>query len=176
MNYKILSWLAVFLLVAIVTLYVLELKQIENTVDFGELLFRSVIFAIIIGAYMGWKFSKKGKEQVDRIRIWTACLLFPIFFAPLAGNMSNRLLSGNSVKYRSLEFIEEKEISAGENELVKGENIKPPGCYIFVIYENKLRRFKCSRCRFAHAERGDLVSLPFKKGLWGYEFLEMKND
>ncbi len=166
---KILAWLTILAVVGLTTAYVLEFHWLGNTFEAEKLVGFSIMAALMIGAFLGWKFQKNGEEQVDKIRIWAVCLLVPALFAPLLGSWSNRLLSPHPVENKQFEFFEEKPFAQSRFGFIKGETITPDGYYIFVFYNNELQRIRSKRSHFQGRQRGDMVELPVKKGLWGFE-------
>ncbi len=171
-NYKVVAWTLVSLLVLIIVLYVFEFDHIGNTISVEGLIKMSLLIGLLIGLGIGWRMQNKGKEQVDRIRIWTASIVFSLFFAPLIGSMTNRLLPRSGIKHKTVEFIEEKAFAASAYGFLKGEKIEPDGCYLFVYYEGAIHRLKRKKCSYTGLNQGDEIQLPVKKGLWGYEFVE----
>ena len=166
--------MAAFALIIIMTLYVLEFEHIGNTIKVSELMKIALLIGLSVGIYLGWKFQNKGEEQVDRIRIWSACIVLSLFFAPLIGSMTNRLVPRSGVKYKTFEFMEEKTISSSEDDLLINQETGPDGCHLFVYYEGAIHRLKRKRCNYANLKQGDQIKLPVRKGLWGYEFVEQE--
>lgn len=174
LNYKITAWLLVFSMIFLITCYVFEFDYIGNTIDFANLIWKSLAIAFLMGNYLGWRFHKKGDEQVDRIRIWTASILFPLFFAPWLGSFTNRIIPRKTVTIQTMEFMEERPFAASAYGFLKDEEIKEDGCYLFVFYKNKIHRLKRPTCEFYDKSNGDKISLAVRKGLWGYEFVPFK--
>ncbi|MCB0522181.1 MAG: hypothetical protein H6577_14005 [Lewinellaceae bacterium] len=168
-KFKILAWASVFGLIGLISAYVLEFHWLANTFDVGMLVAGSILTALMIGAAAAWKWQKWGDEQVDRIRIWAACLLLPALFSPLLGSWANRLLSPYPVKNESFEFFEEKPFAESRFGFIEGEKITPDGYYIFIVHQGKIQRVKSKNQLFQGKQRGDQVELPVKKGLFGFE-------
>ncbi len=164
-NHKIIAWLCVLGLIALIILYAIELGHIGNTIGYLNLIWKSILISIFIGVLLGRQFQGKGEELVDKIRIWSACILLPAFFAPLLGSLTNRNLSDHISESKTFEFIEEKAFVSSAYGLQK----RPDGCYLFVFYDGKIERFKRKECHYLALKRGEEISLTIKKGLWGYE-------
>ena len=171
-NYKLLAWLSVLLLVLLIVFYVIEFDYIGNTIGFNHLVVKSLVVAFFAGILLGLHFQKKGKEQVDRIRIWSASLLLPLFFAPWLGSLTNRMMPRNAVIVKSFEFVEERPFAASAYGFLQGETVEEDGCYLFVYYEGEIHRLKRKKCEFHDRENGDVIDLPVRKGLWGYEVVD----
>ena len=174
LNYRIAAWGIVLFMIFLIASYVHEFDYIGNTINSEDLIWKSLALAFIIGNYIGWRFHQRGEEQVDRIRIWSAAILLPLFFAPWLGSFTNRIISERSTTYQMMEFIDEKPFAASAYGFLKDEEIKGDGCYLFVFYKNKIHRLKRPTCEFYQKSNGDQISLPLKKGLWGYEFISFK--
>ena len=168
-NYKLAAWLIVTTTMLVIVFYVIEFDYIGNTIGFGDLMLKSLAVSFVVGIYLGWRFQNKGKEQVDRIRIWSACLLLPFFFAPWLGSLTNRLLPRNAVTYHSFEFLDEVPYASSAYGFLQGETIEEDGCYLFIFYQGEIHRLKRIKCKFYNKQNGDIITLPVKKGLWGYE-------
>jgi hypothetical protein len=171
---KIIAWLTILATVGLTSGYVLEFHWLGNTFEAGKLAAYSTLAALLLGAFLGWKFHKKGEEQVDKIRIWAACLIIPTVFAPLLGSWSNRLLSPYPSGQRQFEFFEEKPYAQSRFGFIEGETITPDGYYVFVFYNNELQRIRSKDPLFQGKQRGEMVELPVRKGLWGFETVLVK--
>lgn len=169
-NYKVLAWAAAIGIVLIIALYSIEFFYISNTLEVESLVFRTAILMLLLGIYAAFHFQNKGEEQVDRIRIWSVCLLIPLFFAPWLGSLSNRLAPASAIEYKTLEFIESIPLSQ-DKQAVQEEDQKESGCFLFVYYKGKIQRLRRPTCEFENKKNGDEISLPVKKGLWGYEVI-----
>ncbi|MEO1261960.1 MAG: hypothetical protein AAFZ15_24365 [Bacteroidota bacterium] len=174
MNYKIAAWLLVVFLVFLITCYVHEFDYIGNTIQYRSLIWKSLAGAFVFGNLLGWYFHKRGEEQVDRIRIWSAALLLPLFFAPWLGSFTNRVFIGKSINYQTMEFLEERPFAASAYGFLKDEEIKEDGCYLFVFYKRNIHRLKRPSCEFYEKSNGDQITLPVMKGFWGYEFIPIE--
>ncbi|HHM21469.1 MAG TPA: hypothetical protein ENJ20_05540 [Bacteroidetes bacterium] len=172
MNYKIAGWLVAVGVVGLMVLYVKEFDYIGNTIGYRSLVWRSLGVALGVGLYLGWRWQNRGKDRMDGIRIWIASVLFALFFAPLAGSLTNRMLARGGVVYKTFEFIEEHPFASSAYGFLEGEEIAPEGCYLFVFYEGKIRRLKRPACEFGDKVNGDKITLPVRTGLWGYEIVE----
>ena len=172
MNYKIIAWVTAASMVFLIVCYVVEIDFIGNTIQYNRLLRNSLIIALIIGIFLGYRLHKWGNEQVDKIRIWAACLLFPLFFAPWLGSLTNRFVPWRDFTTKSFEFIEEVPFAASAYGFLKGEAVEKNGCYLFVYYEGEIHRLKRKTCEHSNEESGNSIPLEIKKGLWGYEIVK----
>ena len=173
-NYKITAWLFVVAIILLIVFYVFEFDYIGNTIGFESLIWKSLAAALILGVYLGYRFQNKGEEQVDKIRIWSASLLFPLFFAPWLGSLTNRLIPRGQMENKVFEYVEERPFAASAYGFLQGEEIKEDGCYLFVFYNGKIRRLKRPTCQFFNKNNGDEIILPVRKGLWGHEIIPWK--
>jgi hypothetical protein len=172
-RYKLVGGAVVLLIVLLISFYVFEFDYMGNTLNFSGLVWRSMIVALLVGLYLGWRFHKKGEEQVDRIRIWSVAILLPLFFTPWLASLTNRAFA-TSTTIQSVEFIEAKPFANSFTDLYEIVEIEVAGCFIFIYYQGKFHRLKRSRCTHFNKERGDIIKLPMKQGLWGYEVVQFK--
>lgn len=170
-KHKILAWLGILLFVGVFTAYTFEFQWIENTFDAAELIWKSIAVGVLAGLGMGWIFRKKVGDLVGQIRLWSACLLLSAFFAPLLGSLTNRLLSPHPVQMQTFELWEEKPYAAELYGFLEGEKIEPDGYYIFIVRNETIKRIDSKIQRFKDVQRGEIVELPIKKGLWGFEIV-----
>lgn len=168
-SYKVFAWLGVVALVALITLYIYEFTYFTNTLQFGELLVRSEIVAGVLGIWLGLRLVKVGDEMVDKVRIFSGCLLLPLVFAPLAASLSNRILTTHSIRKESFEFFDEKPFSPQPYGVIQSEKLSPEGTYLFVIVDGDLVRLKSKSKVGTGKKRGDQLELSVKRGLWGYD-------
>lgn len=173
-QYKILAWIGMLMFVGLITIYTFEFHWIENTFESGKLVVRSIIAGVVIGILLGIVLRKQADDLVSRLRLWSACLILPAIFAPLAGSLSNRLLTPHAESPVYVEFWEEKPYAQERFGFIKGEKIEPEGFYIFLVREGEMKRFKSETRRFPGAQRGQQVEIPVKKGLWGFDVLMWK--
>ena len=160
--------------IGLFTAYVFEFQWIENTFDAGELIWKSIAGGVLAGLGLGWFLRKKADDFVSRIRLWSACILLPAFFAPLIGSLTNRLLSPYPRQPQTFEFWEEKPYAAELYGFLEGEKIEPDGYFVFIIRNGKLKRFNSKIQRFQGIQRGETIELPVKKGLWGFEVMKFE--
>jgi hypothetical protein len=171
-KHKILAWLGILLFVGVFTAYAFEFQWIENTFDAAELIWKSIVAGVLAGLSLGWYLRKKAGDLVGQIRLWSACLLLAAFFAPLLGSLTNRLFSPYPVQMQPYELWEEKPYAAELYGFLEGEKIEPDGYYIFIVTNGTIKRFDSKIQRFKDMQRGQIVELPIKKGLWGFEFVK----
>ena len=57
-NYKLLAWLSVLLLVLLIVFYVIEFDYIGNTIGFNHLVVKSLVVAFFAGILLGLHFQK----------------------------------------------------------------------------------------------------------------------
>ncbi len=173
-KFKILAWLGLLLFIGLFVLYAAEFKWLENTFDAGELIWKSIAGGVLVGILTGLFLKKHAEDLVSHIRLWAACLLVPAFFAPLAGSLTNRLLTPHETQLQDFEFWEEKPYASELYGFIEGEKIEPDGYYLFILRNGEIKRFKSKFQRFKGVRRGDIIKMPVKKGLWGFEVVALQ--
>jgi hypothetical protein len=172
---KIHAWLFLFALLGLITAYVLEFKHFATTFEMGELAVKSIAVSLLLGLLLRWVLRAYAVDLVSNLQLWTACLLLPAFFAPFVGSLTNRLLSPHPVALNSYEFFGEKPFAASRYGFIEGEKIEPEGYYVFFLREGKLERLSSEISRFPGLESGETISIPVRKGLWGFEMVEWES-
>lgn len=132
-KFKVLTFLGVAAIVAIISIYVLEFQWLENTFKVKKLVWRSFGIGAFAGALVGLKLQKRTEDGIAKIQIWISCLLFPALLAPLVGSLANRLLSTQPVRMEPFVFFEEKPFAVSRFGILQGETITPDGYYIFFL-------------------------------------------
>ncbi len=179
LNYKLLAWIAVLAIIGIMTIYVFEITHLSNTLDAGNMVWKSILIGLLIGLVIGKRLLNPYAELVDKIRTWTINLFIPILFLPLIASLTNRIFAIGEVKLTQFEYIEELAFSSSAYGFLKDEKVKPTGCYLFVFHNGEIKRFKQSTCKYWGTKRGEMINLKVARGLWGYDIViveQTQND
>ena len=160
--------LGVFLILLIV-LYVFEFRHFDNTLRVKGLVIASLIVGALLGLLLGIRYRHRGADLTEKVQIFVFFIVISMIFMPLIGNLSNRLLSFRQAVPTEVEFVEERPYLSDRMGVIKGEEIKPTGYYLFFYHQQTLFRIKSKTARFGGLQRGDLIQLDIKKGLWGWQ-------
>lgn len=171
---RLLIWLGFVLLLLLFYLYVREFRYFSNTFEVGRLILYSMIPGAVVGGLLGWRIQKEQRDPVDRIRTFLLVFLPIVLFAPLLGSLSNRLPGTPPVENRSFEFWENDARISSRFGLTKGEKPKPDAYFLYFVRAGKIERIKSKTPLYETARRGDTITLPIRRGLWGYEWVEVR--
>lgn len=164
----------VSLFFAAISVYVFEFHWFSNTFNVKKLVWIAIIFGILLGFGIGFRFKKKDREELDNLKIFILTIFLVTAFSPLLFSLVNRCLSFQPVENQTFRFLEEKAYSKEIFGVVKDQNITPDGYYIFFIRNGKVERINSSRRLFEGVERGTNIQLPIKKGLLDFEIALLK--
>ena len=158
-------------LVLSMVLYSLEFRHFENLLNTRLFLIISATIGGLIGLYIAWRLRKKGSDLTERIQIFVFFIILAIVFTPLWASISNRMFSFYPAKTVEAEFWEQRVYYASRAGFIKGELLEPTGVYTFLFLDKKLVRIETKFILYPGKERGEMVELKLKRGLWGMPFL-----
>ncbi len=163
--------LAVVLFFLFIIVYANEFEYFNRTINARQLVIPAVIVGLCLGVIAGWYYQRRQTDPVVRLQIVMACLFAGLIAAPLAGSLSNRLLSPHPTRFQEVDFVKEQPFYSSRFGVLKGESQMPTGYYLFFYYKDKLRRISLDQSFFEATEEGEPILVPFKKGLWGIELV-----
>lgn len=151
--------------------YVKEFDHFNRMVGARQLVIPALLFGGLSGLALGLYLQRRQQDTVVRLQIVMACLFALLVVAPLLAGLSNRLLSWNKVRYEEVEFVQERAFFSSRFGAIKDESQMPTGYYLFFYYQGRLIRISMDQSHFDGVEDGELILIPFKKGLWGIDFV-----
>lgn len=160
------------LMLALVALYVFEFYYFQRTFGLKGLLLVSAMLGAALGAALGWRLSRDAEDEVDRIRLYLLCIMLAAIFLPLFASLSNRLLSPHPARLESVVFFEEKPYVSERFGVLKGEEVRIAGYYLFFHREGELLRIDNRHSLSPPPQRGDTILIPVRKGIWGVNWVE----
>lgn len=155
--------------VGLIVLYVLEFSWFDRTMGVQRLVMWSMAVGLIVGLALGWRYRNTTENLTEKIQVYVFFTVMCTIFAPLAGSLSNRLLSPYPIYEQEAMFIEERPYLSEPLGFIQQERPKPTGYYTFFYYNGKLRRIKNEDATFPGLQRGETIVLRMRKGLWGPE-------
>lgn len=155
------------ILIGVIVMAAFEFKWMQNTLGAKQL---AVIFAIIgllIGGIVGHRFAKKTSDLVEKMRFYALFTIIIGLLMPFVGSWTNRNLAFNGFENRQVEFYEQRGFIAGLG-VVKGQNLNPEGYFTYLVIDGQLERFKSVKMLYRNVQKGEMVDLKMKKGLYGF--------
>lgn len=161
---------AVALIMAVLTLYVLEFDHLNRTLDAGRLARRTAWIGAALGTAAGLLLARRAKSSEDRLPFFFGAFLACALLAPLAGSFSNRLMADPQAQEVLVVFHLEEVFYAGVYGFLIGS--KPAPRYrSFFYWGKRMYKVQTRRPMFQGRYRGDEVNLPLQKGFWGFYFI-----
>lgn len=165
------------LFILLIVLYVFEFKYFNLSLGIKPLILASLLFGLLLGLFMGYRFRKSAGDLTERVQIYVFFVFIFMIFMPLFASLSNRLLSFRAVQMEEVEFVDQSANYSSRMGLIKGETVKPTGYHSFFYRNNHLYRVKTKQALFSpEQERGDRVAIPIRKGLWGIEWIKEQSN
>ncbi len=161
-------------LIGLIVLYVLEFPFFSNTFGVKSLVLGSMLVGAMIGYLVAVQFQKKEYDLTERIQLFVFSMVLCAVFAPLFGSLSNRLLGSQIVQMHPFEFVEEVPYAQDRFGFMFDEEVKPDGYAVFFLRKGNPERVKTLESLFSEKERGEQIELPIKRGLWGFEYVDLK--
>ncbi len=155
-------------------LYALEFPQYSRTFEVESLIKWAMIFGGIVGLFVGHRFARSVKDSLEKIKIYLIFFALGVCFMPLWTSLSNRLLSPHPIQQEQVEFVElqafkQSRFGLTKEDLEKG--LQPSGYYLFFVRNDRIERTQVKTPVFEDKKRSEMIDLPIKKGLWGYDII-----
>ncbi len=161
-------------LFSIITLYAFEVPWFSNTFNIKWLVGIALGIGLLCGIGLGWKMSRYGDEEMEKVAYVGLSLFVCLGVLPLFLSLSNRLLSPFPVVKEKVEFVKASAYIGSRFGVHKGQSSKEDGFHIFFIRNNRIERIKTRHKIFLGVSKGTIVELPIQRGLIGFEFVKLK--
>jgi hypothetical protein len=165
--------LAGLAMLGLVVVYALEFAWFNRTLDMSRLAFYSMGVGGCTGLALGHYAARREHGLTEKIQIYIFFGLSCTIFGPLAGSLSNRLLSPPG-KPIPVEFVSQSARYASRSGPIAGEKPAPNAFEIEFYYRQEIRQITSLAPYPNTLERGDTVLVNIKPGLWGYEVIQKK--
>jgi len=156
---------------AVPILYTFEFEHFNRTLHVSTLAMIALLIGAAVGIGLGYRWQKTAEDFVGRIRIYAACIISAMLIMPLLASLSNRLLAFRPAQTIQVEFVEESPRYSSRFGVANDKAATASSCITFFYKESELLRIQTRESYFPNAQRGDMVDLPIKKGLWGFEVI-----
>lgn len=168
-NWKFGLLILVFLTMPV--LFIIEIKYLNRTLYARQMLLSAMMIGLVLGIVLGYRFQKKMDEAVVRMRTFAVSIVLGVILLPLLASLSNRLFGLYPIQNVPVELVEVSPRYSSRFGISPQEKVTPHYYITFFYKDQKLLNIHTQVPLFPNAERGDTVTLPIKKGLWGYEII-----
>ncbi len=163
----------VFGIFGIIAVYANELVQFSNTFESEKMVGYSLALGALLGGALGFWWSKSVEEVEDKIQIYAACIICLALFMPLAASLTNRIFA-QPIENKYFKFVQRIPYSANRFGITKQlaqSVVQADGYFLYAEYKNnKVERLKVKHPMFEEITRGDMILLPVRTGLLGFDF------
>lgn len=181
MKTRILIFVGTLALFGVIGLYLHEFQWFQNYLHPQNMILGSLALGLLVGILLGFRFQKKGEELVDKIQIWTVCIVVSLLPMPLLASLANRVFAAQKPVETQVQFWQtSKHIirgGVGKSYLLVQEvnKLDVVGYFIFLIVDGEMVRVESKIPRFEQARQGETVTVPIRKGLLGVDFVEWQD-
>lgn len=166
--------LAAAVFVGLVVVYTQEFYWLSRTIDVKALVIASLLIGLAGGLLWGHLYARREEGLTEKIQLYVFFGVLCMVFAPLAGSLSNRLLSPFPAAVVEVDFVGQEAYYASRSGPIVGEEAAPTGYTIDFYYRQRVRTLKVDAPMADPPERGESIGLLMQKGLWGAVFIQSK--
>lgn len=159
----------VLAVLGVIALYALEFRYFNRTLHAAALVGWSLLAGALLGALLGYRFRHRAEDQVERVQIYVFFIVLTALFAPLFASLSNRILAPEEPRQVPVEFVKEEGRYANRFGIPEQDSVQADHYFLFFYRDGGIFRIKSETPLFPDKERGDTISIPLQRGLWGYE-------
>ncbi len=160
---------ATLLLLGLIVLYALEFRYFNLLLSPGKLVLWSLILGLLLGILAGIFFSRQVSGKLERAQIIIFISVLTAIFMPLFASLANRWLAYQPLRLESVELEREEPFFADRFGLIEGEQPEPTGYLLFFYRKGRLHRLRYDEAHFPGRQRGELISLPLRRGFLGFD-------
>lgn len=151
--------------------YIREFIYFSNTIDSGNLIFKSLGISILISILISYFISRNTESAYDRIREFGMIIFVGLLFAPLLGSWINRGLSKESNADTPISIFEVEKRKVSRFGLGKKDTAIYQ-YYYFLETPTNLVRFKTRGFEGEPLEKGTQGVLDVDEGFFGYDVIK----
>ncbi|MEM1321503.1 MAG: hypothetical protein AAGG75_14700 [Bacteroidota bacterium] len=166
--------LGAILVFSVITLYAFEVPRFSNTFNIQWLIGIALLLGALLGVYVGWKMSRYGEEEMEKVAYVGLSFFICIAIMPLLLSLTNRILSPFPVVEEKVEFVKASAYIGSRFGVHKGQSTKADGYHIFFIRNNRVERIKSKENIYPGVRKGTEVRLSVRRGLLGFDFATIK--
>jgi hypothetical protein len=171
---KLKSIVGVALFFGVIYGYAHESLYFSNTFQSRSLFFRGSVMGALVGLVGFFFLKNKAADALERFQIGAFSLLLGMFVFPFLALWSNHFFAEKDPLSTKVIFDRNEPIRTGRFGISKGKLPEIDGFYTYFLKDSDIDRVRSKQQLFRGLERGTDVELPVKKGLWGFEFVEIE--
>lgn len=158
----------------VIFLYSKEIHWFNNTFGIQNLITIGIVGGLLIGVGLGWKWKEYGNDLMEQAVFFILSVFLAVLLVPLLLSLSNRILSPYAIVEEPVEFVEANAFIGSRFGRPKGQASREDGFHIFFIRKNRLERIKTRTNPYLGTQKGEMIALPVKKGLLGFDLVCLK--
>ncbi|MEM9920665.1 MAG: hypothetical protein AAF990_21385 [Bacteroidota bacterium] len=162
------------LILFLITLFVLEIPFFSRTFDVKMLVIVSLLIGLAIGLAIGYLIRTVVYEVHERFAVILMVAIPMAIFTPTIAHLSNRLLPRGEAQNVEIEYLSAEARVSERFGVQKGQEVEVSKYIIHFLHRQEVKKFQSHYHPFPKAQRGDKVGLPVQKGLWGFEFVALR--
>jgi hypothetical protein len=171
---KLVSIVAVALFFGLIYGYAQETVYFSNTFDSRYLFFRGLAVGATIGLGVFFYYKKLATDTIERFQLGAFLMVIGMAVFPFLTIWSNHFFAKKDPLSIRVVFQRDEPIRTGRFGISKGKLPEVDGFYTYFLRKSTTDRVRSKQQLFRGMEEGSEVELPIKKGLWGFEFVELE--
>jgi hypothetical protein len=129
-----------------------------------------------LGVVLAGRFGRGVSDSFEKMRIYMILIVVSIAFMPLLVNLANRYLDFRTPEIKEVSLENVEAYISEKYGVLKGEDVKIAGYKIVVVMDQEVLQLKSKQNPFPNNKPGDIVQIAVNKGLFGIEYVGLKNN
>ncbi len=150
-----------------------EVPYFSNTFQTGYLITRSAFAGAILGFLTSTFFHSPGNDSIEKFQTSALFIFLFLMIAPAGMNWLNHHFASET-RYERVRFLKESGVQTSRFGVLKGENLKNDLYYTEFLRNDLVERIRSTHPLFTGIKHGALIDIPVKKGLLGFDFVEIR--
>jgi hypothetical protein len=171
---KLISIIGVALFFGVIYGYAQESAYFSNTFNSKYLFFRALGVGVLVGLAFFYFFKNAATDALERFQIGAILVVLGMFVLPFLAMWSNHFFSDKGPLSIKVIFQRDEPIRTGRFGISKGKLPEIDAFYTYFIRNGEIDRVRSKQQLFRGIELGTEVELPIRKGLWGFDFVDIE--
>lgn len=152
-------------------LYVIKFNIFSQTINGGKLSLYAALIAIVVGFLLAHILSKDA-DGYERWRVYAIVIFLCILSFPLYAHLVNKVLAASTTQSTEVEIIKNDSYIHSQMSIPLSK-INSGGYYLHFDFEGKQTYLRTDEPVFPNKDAGSMISLPLKKGGFGFAILDL---